>query len=280
MDLANMDRLRQTNRHIAPSHRQKLTLMKHDDQCGDSCRQINTAKTAAQNPQGFHDIKHWETHHGQFPEPERACTRQQHHHRSPFLREGSRPHPRLRPPRTDLEAPTHRRNSRGHWPDPQEADPLVALVQDTSCRLLLVSPNRDGSSNTDNDILTDTTLCTCPKPTKEEALSATNPASSGLMFVAHHGCSIASKMYWRHRHWCGVKLLHDTNGTYHAAWVGPFYPDIHQGYRPTVSSVRDLLERRDLRGHARLLEADNFPQSDEHWDYVFEQRNMEPDEEE
>jgi hypothetical protein len=168
----------------------------------------------------------------------------------------------------------------GTGPDPQEADPLVALVQDTSCRLLLVSPNRDGSSNTDNDILTDTTLCTCPKPTKEEALSATNPASSGLMFVAHHGCSIASKMYWRHRHWCGVKLLHDTNGTYHAAWVGPFYPDIHQGYRPTVSSVRDLLERRDLRGHARLLEADNFPQSDEHWDYVFEQRNMEPDEEE
>jgi hypothetical protein len=56
----------------------------------------------------------------------------------------------------------------------------------SSLRLLLVSPKVDGSSNVDNvimDATTDSTSpCTCPKPTREQALSYEGTAPRSLKF--------------------------------------------------------------------------------------------------
>jgi hypothetical protein len=182
---------------------------------------------------------------------------------------GRRPHRFF----TELGRPTAE-TAGGTGPDPQEADPLVALVQNmmyqgyTSCRLLLVSPNANGSSNANNvnfDATVDsTTPCTCPKPSPDVALS--HPYPYGLEFVAHHSCFIAKQLFQEHRSWCGVKLLH--NGAVHAAWVGPFYSgnvlDVNEGH------VRALLEERGLDAHARIFESSDFPENEEDWDYVFQ----------
>ncbi len=182
---------------------------------------------------------------------------------------GRRPHRFF----TELGRPTVA-TAEGTGPDPREADPLVAQVQNmmyqgyTSCRLLLVSPNANGSSNASNvniDATVDlTTVCTCPKPSPDVALS--HPDPYGLEFVAHHSCLIAKQLFQEHESWCGVKLLH--HGAVHAAWVGPFYsgdvPDVNEG------DVRALLEERDLDAHARIFESSDFPEGKEDWDYVFQ----------
>jgi hypothetical protein len=170
-------------------------------------------------------------------------------------------------------------------PDP---DPLVALAQNvedfdfvheqvsTSGRLLIVSPKRDGTPNAGDDTLgANATRCTCTKPTVDEALDYTGTSASDLMFVAHHGCHIAGQLFQEHDSWCGVQLLHDPSGTFHAAWVGPFYTD---GTEPSERTVRHLVRQRGLIQHVRMFDAPNFPEvsasSDSmDWDYIFEARN-------
>jgi hypothetical protein len=90
------------------------------------------------------------------------------------------------------------------------------------------------------------------------------------MFVARHGCAIARQVYREHGlygddgRWCGVKLLHNATGTFHAAWVGPFW---REGQEYTV---RAELKQRGVDAHSRIFEARNFLEETEDWDYVFE----------
>ena len=67
--------------------------------------------------------------------------------------------------------------------------------------------------------------------------------------------------------WTGVQLLHNSEGSFHAAWVGPFFEDNRRyGQEWTV---RTLLNQRGLNEHARIFCAD-FPEAEEAWDWTFE----------
>lgn len=147
----------------------------------------------------------------------------------------------------------------------------------SSLRLLLVSPGVDGSSNVDNvimDATTDSTSpCTCTKPTREQALSCEGTAPRSLKFVAYHSAAIARQVYLDHGYnsdegrWTGVQVLHNSEGSFHAAWVGPFMENNHRyGQEWTV---RTLLDERGLNQHARIFRATNFPKEEEAWDWTF-----------
>ena len=162
---------------------------------------------------------------------------------------------------------------------PATIEDAVAVMKaqrfNKSCRVLLVSPEADGTSNADNvtmDAVTDSTVpCTCPKPTLGQVLSGNFDvdARPGLKFVVEHGVGVARKLYAERPDWfCGVKVLRNSTGYFHAAWIGPFYEDNSPGGHECI--VRSELGARGLDAHARIFRAANFPEDREAWDYVVE----------
>ena len=163
------------------------------------------------------------------------------------------------------------------WDDVEETTSESAFEMDyqgfTDCRLLIVSPKADGTSNADNvkmDATTDSTSpCTCHKPTLEQVLSGNFEGPRGLKFVAQNGVAIAREFHKKDPEWyCGVKLLHNSTGDFHAAWIGNFMEDNSADGHEAI--IRSEVWGRGLNKHARMFRAANFPGDKEAWDYVAE----------